>query len=325
MSQRTIATAVCQNPLCGKTFHPYFGAARRYCSLPCGYLHRSMEKDGPDLAISSTLVGLIKELAPKVVLSTPVDGPCMITADYHAPNIDLLNLRRMLWCAKTLGIKKLCIIGDFLDMRFYMGHKKITKNDTAVLASFMAGQALLEELLKWFTSIVLVPGNHDYWLIQHHDGHASFPEWCAAVFENATKSGKLSVSAYPYIFVQDRNRDTKQMEKFALVHQRTFAGTNMAGVARDLEATRPEFRDHHVIVTHGHLDETSMSRPGHKQAISLAGMTDIERTEYPTMFPTRHRNWNTGFGFVTYGWAWTVPSLMPDTAVRALVTNLRRK
>ncbi len=315
----------CQNPFCGKSFYPLRSSQGQYCSFACqGEGRSAKDPDAPRKAfsISEKVVALTKELAPHLLTVGVVRGPAMITADYHCPYIHISIMNRMLRAARALHIRTLVIGGDLFDMKYYSTHKKATASDSDVLGGIIHARELLESMLDDFDSIVIIPGNHDYWLVQHHEGRHSFDEWFSVYCQTLMKSGKLQVYAYPRLYVQDVNPDTGADEIFAVVHQRTYSGVNMAGVARDFEANRMEYRDCHVIVTHGHLEETSRSRPGHKHAISLPAMTDESRTAYPQMFPTRHRGWNVGFGIVTGGWCHIISDIMPDATFEGLCQGL---
>ncbi|HET6494277.1 MAG TPA: metallophosphoesterase [Thermoleophilia bacterium] len=314
----------CANPLCDTWFHPDRGAGGLYCSMECAGVAQTLASEKYSPKLFEKLIAMTREIAPKLLIKTSVKGPAIVTADWHAPSIHTGTLARMLSVAKRTRIKTLMIVGDFMDMRAFSGHKKIEKGDTHIIDAQAQAQELIAVLATQFDRIYLAPGNHDYWLVQYFNGAESYTSWMTHIFRPFFEKGILRVSEYPYLFVTSK-RDDGKVARFACVHQRTFSGVNPAGVGRDMEARRPELRDHNIITTHSHLEASARTWPGSHMVYSLGCMTDPDRTSYPKRFPTRHGAWNGGFGIIDRGWCFTMNDLMPSDVVDVIVDGLRKK
>ncbi len=306
----------CENPFCGQLFTITKAREKdkRFCSVDCvgewrelaGTRHRNPDAEA---RINEKIRARLHELVPEIFLAKPLIGPTILIADCHCPAIHEQMFARLRYVQKRTGIKQLGIIGDLMDMRAFSGHAKLRKDDSDILDAQDFTRDFLTALSRSFERILLVPGNHDYWLIRYFEGDHSYVEWMSDTFRELVNKGKLQLSEFPFIFVHDAG------QRFGAVHQRTFSGVNPAGVARDLEARWPEFRDHHVIVTHGHLEASMRSWPGHTGVYSLGCMTDRKRTYYPFNYPMRHGTWNAGFAVIAHGWFWPISEIMSDEVV----------
>ncbi len=313
---------LCSNPICDVWFYPQRGSKQSggYCCLRCQHQHRTLKGEKYDERLTDKIVLLTQQLAPKLIMHKDVvRGPAIITADWHSPAIHLGMFERMLYVAKTLRIRQLIIGGDFMDMRAFSGHPSLDSSDRDIITPRNHAREIVRALLKRFDRIILCPGNHDYWLVRYYAGAHTYGEWMEDIFGELMKTGHLFVRDFPYVYLRDSDSD----KEFVVIHQRTFSGTNMQGVARDMESRRIDCRDRHVIVTHGHLAIEGRNNTGALQAVSLGCMTDTARTNYTKHYPTRHREWNPGFGFVTRGWFQAVSDIMPTGFLQGMLKGLR--
>jgi len=311
---------LCSNPLCDIWYYPARNVTQKggYCSISCQGEHRRLLTEKYDERLTEKIVAMTQQLAPKLIMRKDImHGPAIITADWHLPALHLGIFERMLYVAKTLRIKQLVIGGDFMDMRAFGRHPVLNAADMDQLKPRDHVRETVKALLKRFDNITLCPGNHDYWLVQYFKGQHSYSEYMHDLVGELMESGRLKVRDFPYIYLKDAGRE------FVLVHQRTFSGTNMQGVARDMESRRLDCRGRNVIVTHGHLETGGRNNTGELQAVSLGCMTDAARTNYTQYYPTRHREWSPGFGFIRHGWFQSVGNIMPDEYLAGMLKGLK--
>jgi len=311
---------LCANPLCDVWYYPKRSSKQEggYCSRACANEHRRLQSEKYDERLTRKIVLLTQQIAPRLIMRKDiVRGPTMITADWHSPAVHLGVFERMLYVAKTLRIRQLVIGGDFMDMRAFAKHPSLDSSDRDVITPRNHAREIIRALLKRFDRIILCPGNHDYWLVRYYAGAHTYSEWMQDTFGELMQPGRLLVRNFPYVYIRDCG------EEFVLLHQRTASDTNMQGVARDMESRRKDCRGRHVIVTHGHLEVAGRNNTGELQAVSLGCMTDSDRTNYTKHYPTRHREWGAGFGFIRHGWLQIVSDIMPDAFLSGMLKGLR--
>lgn len=313
---------LCANPLCDVWYYPVRSGKQDggYCCRACDGEHRTLNAEKYDERLTDKIVLLTQQLSPKLIMHKDVvRGPAMITADWHSPSIHLGMFERMLYVAKALNIRQLIVGGDFMDMRAFSGHPSLDGSDRDIITPRNHAREIIKALLKRFDRIILCPGNHDYWLVRYFLGAHTYTEWMQDCFGELMQPGRLCVRDFPYVYLRDAGNE------FVVVHQRTFSGTNMQGVARDMESRRQDCRGRNVIVTHGHLEVGGRNNTGEYQAVSLGCMTDSDRTNYTKRYPMRHREWNPGFGFVTRGYFQAVSDIMPTEFLTGMLKGLRVK
>jgi len=303
------AERVCQNPDCGRLFVPGEGSYGKFCDLQCAAAYKAM------LSTGEGIVRIIEPVAPDLVDRTVFDGPKILTADWHLPNLHARMWERLLEVRKATGISELVIAGDWMDNRAFSPHPG--DHGISHLPAHELATTVMDELCKRFKRVILAPGNHDWWLAEFFKGTLEYDDIIRILFQKFIDAGVLRIVPVPYVHMSDCG------EEFVIVHQKTFSGVNPQGVAVGLESNRLEYRDKHVITTHGHLEAIGRSGPGHRLAGQLGCMTDPKRTNYIQKYTTRHREWNPGFGVVSNGWFWTVNNIMGDGAVKAVCRAAR--
>jgi len=190
--------------------------------------------------------------------------------------------------SKTLGIRKLCIAGDFLNADAYSHFDKlIPKEFTDWGTELEVGGRVVEALLDWFTDIVMLPGNHEERFLRANNWECSFEHMIRLFGLPEGLRSRIVVNVGPH---------TRSAYRYAV-----FCGYRVTHAKNfSIIPARVAFRlaskyEQHIICAHGHRVAKTMSESGKYVVIDSGGMFDKKRMAYTSIYDTTYPEQTNGF------------------------------
>lgn len=256
----------------------YVGTGKKYCSIKCEMLHKE----------ESTRKKLdeIENISKKLTNNFKIDGDWMITSDWHLPLIDTDVVFKMILIAKKFKIKRLAIVGDFVDFESISLWEHKNKN-AEIRKDLDSATKMLEVLFDWFDEIRWSFGNHDERLSRLFNFALHPTEFGKLITDQIGK--KLFISSHPYIELENKG-------KWRLTHPKNFSILTARVPAKLAEKYRCS-----VLGAHGHHLGFCFDVSGQDICGDLGCLCDFEKTHYMMYNDTTHPRWNKGFAMVRNG------------------------
>jgi predicted phosphodiesterase len=142
------------------------------------------------------------ELPPQYKLKladvTEVDTKsAIILSDLHLPHVDRNLIKHIMEVSRVKNIETLVLAGDLLDGQFTGRHKNPEQYVASATDELRYFQDYLMFFEQNFQEVVVMPGNHDEWVMDYFE--CSFSDLVRFVAPEA----KLTISEYSYVFLND--------------------------------------------------------------------------------------------------------------------------
>ncbi len=205
----------------------------------------------------------------------------LITSDWHIPHYDKEMLSLLLNTAQENNTKELIIAGDFLNLDIL---STFAKRETPISVDEELGEArgVISTLLSQFSSITVIPGNHERRIISRLQTPLSF----SAFFNMITSDERVKTVENDFILL-----DTK-IGTFRICHPGNYSKVKLS-VAVQLA----DLYHQHIIAGHSHNFGFTFSRSGKFLCFDCGGLFDEDKIEYIKDTST-HPSWEQGFIFL---------------------------
>lgn len=199
---------------------------------------------------------------PEEMVRIP-EGPCALTADWHAPYLSMKWVRRLLAVCGRLKVRRLAIVGDFTDMAWISRY--LRKETRGSLAGDMdISMSVLAMLTNFFEEVYWSGGNHE-------DRMAN-----ALVGQDVLSTlAKWAAKASPGRLIYTDMRTMLLGDGWRLEHPKTFSRD-----AAKVAAAAAAIFHSNVACAHGHHFGFKYDVSGRYLGIDLGGMFDEARQEY---------------------------------------------
>jgi len=234
-----------------------------------------------------------------------IEGDVVVTGDWHIPFTDWELAGDVIRVGEFLGIKQLLIAGDLFDfeaLSFF-----IPEDDeipTLEVEFDLAGKAI-DELHKWFTSIIMTKGNHERRILAKLSAKLEMSRF-QKLFTNLSED--VVFSDYPYCLI-----DTPT-GIWRATHPRNYSQVKLAVATRmaDIHSTQ------NIINHHGHFAGGTLAKDGKRACIDNGCLADPHKVAYKQLNDTTHPEWNQGFGALKHG-VWLARTVNPRLDVLGLM------
>ena len=237
---------------------------------------------------SKKIRAYISELKKKVYKEVPLplelEGDWIITADWHIPFLDEEMLELMLNIAKENKIKNLLIAGDLFDFSHLKSSARLERffEMQTLEDEFKIAKDLMSLLQNEFKQIVIIPGNHDLWLMKKLEGEITFPTFIKAVLDTCI------TSPYSFVIIHTEKGDWR------VSHPASYRKSYLAA-PKELSLKFPE---QHMIITHYHRFTIGLSPDASHFYIELPAFCQIEKLLYTKLVDNFYPTQVAGFGYL---------------------------
>lgn len=202
----------------------------------------------------------------------------LITSDWHIPHYDKEILSLLLNTAKENNTQELIIAGDFLNLDILSTFAK-RETPISVDEELKEAKEVISALLSQFSSITVIPGNHERRIISRLQTPLSF----SAFFNMIVNDERVKTVENDFILL-----DTA-IGTFRICHPRNYSRVKLS-VAVQLA----DLYHQHIIAGHSHNFGFTFSRSGRFLCFDCGGLFDEDKIEY-IKDTTTHPSWEQGF------------------------------
>lgn len=263
---------------CDHCNNEYVGSGKKYCSTKCEMLHKEQH--------TRKKLDEIESISKKLTDNFKINGDWMVTSDWHLPLIDTDVVLKMILIAKKFNIKRLVIVGDFVDFESISLWEHKNKN-AEIRKDLESATKMLDVLFCWFDEIRWSFGNHDERLSRLFNFSLHPTEFGKLITDQIGK--KLFISSHPFIELENKG-------KWRLTHPKNFSIITARVPAKLSEKYRCS-----VLGAHGHHLGFCFDVSGQDICADLGCLCDFEKTHYTIFNDTTHPRWNKGFAMVRNG------------------------
>jgi hypothetical protein len=231
-----------------------------------------------------TQADLFKVSTPEIV---EISGDAAIVHDVHAPTTDLNMARRVIPVSEKLGVKRLILAGDLLNMELFSSYDQII-DSPHFEQELNAVRFLLQYWGQYFEEMYWIRGNHE-------------DRWFKAMKGSATMERlRNMIGGIAHVQVSDRdvikiNTDTGL---WIVPHGANYSvqQLNVADViAQKYQA--------HVVMGHQHHCAKGWDRFGRYVIVDNGGLFDKDNLHYVQLKTTKSPEMKTGFTVLKGGFA----------------------
>ena len=168
-----------------------------------------------------------------------VSGDWMVVGDVHLPTTDYKLAGLMLDTARKIGIRKLAIVGDLLNVDAYSRYEAIIE-PPPFQVEIKAAVRLVAGWAEWFDDILMVLGNHEERLLKYNSGRMN-ADWMGKIISSAR--GVLRVFPYSQIIIRSGG------ETWRATHQANYSkipGRVGSLLAQKYQCNIITFHQHHI-------------------------------------------------------------------------------
>ena len=206
----------------------------------------------------------------------------IIASDLHVPFHNRAMITRLLDLGEALGVQTLVIIGDLFDNWVFSRFEHRTR-EIPWKEERKAADAIIGQMLKVFSDIHIIPGNHDVRILRQLQFQITFPDLCQLL-----ESGKhVKEYLYPRILLNNNS---------ILVHPGSYS---RRPAAVPIELVGKYRKD--VYMGHTHVQALAWDPSGQNLAVEVGCLVDQARTDYKNLDVTTHPEWIPGFVAVLNG------------------------
>lgn len=213
-------------------------------------------------------------------------GDWLVVSDVQSPTVDLDMARLVVPVAEKRGIKQLLIAGDFINADWLSGYPVLVPIPSAQMEIKAAGY-LIEEWLRHFDHIVIIPGNHEDRYLKANQGNLDMHQ-LVSLF---TTSDRVHVSQFDHCWLES------PVGRWFITHGKHYSVNQL--VVADQYAQK--FQSH-VIVGHQHHLAMGHDRFKRYMLIDNGGLFDPNRMAYVSMRATKMAGMMPGFTALVGGY-----------------------
>lgn len=215
-----------------------------------------------------------------------IDDVCVIN-DVQAPTTDVDFARLVIPASEYYGVKTLVINGDLLNVDWLSKYPvlRLPSSGTDELA---AARGLMEEWLRYYERIILLPGNHEDRFLKANMGHLDV----RALVRLLTRSDKVEVSNFDHLYLNNSSGN-----RWLVAHGANYS-INQLNVA---DALAQKFQAN-VIVGHQHHLAQGYDRYKRYIIIDNGGLFDVTKMAYVSMRAKKNAGMQQGFTVLKRGY-----------------------
>jgi len=224
-------------------------------------------------------VELAEELAS--LFNRKVSCSGIRAGDFHIPLHDPKLIEKMVYVSQKMNSKKLIVAGDFYNLDAF---SKFVSEPTYFAGEELDyGEQILDYLVEWFDSILLLMGNHEERLYKRRlDKEIDIERLNRMLHRH---EDKIKFSKYGYCVLNDTWRIT---------HPKNYSQIKTR-VANRLALKHRQ----HVLNFHGHALSIAHDDSGHQIIADGGGLFDEKKMEYRMIKDSIYPAWARGFWVIT--------------------------
>lgn len=213
------------------------------------------------------------------------DGKLLIVSDIQAPTYDVDWVHLVSPTAQALGIKTLILAGDTINADFHSTHPKMFPQPSAQ-QELSSARALIEEWLRWFDRIIMLPGNHEDRFLKANAGELGMRELVSLI----TTSDRVEWSHYDRLFLNS------EMGRWVITHNTDYSRTQL------LVANKLANKFHcHALVGHQHHAAMGWDEWGRYMLVDNGGLFMPREMAYVNMRTNARAVMKRGFSSLIQG------------------------
>ena len=217
-------------------------------------------------------------------------GDYMLTGDWHIPFHDADLVEKMMVIAKRFELRKLVIVGDFVELDSF---KVFLDKTVSWQYEKETIRKIIKSLLSWFVEITWLMGNHEIRMWKRLQGMGEEEDIFQLVLEKETV-GKVQYSVYPFSIINS---------SWMVIHPKSYsriAARNPYFLASkylvDLVLKKkPPNGQCGIIAFHGHGGGEATDISGNFQAVDGMCMCDPQKIGYQVLKINTAPRWRPGF------------------------------
>jgi len=256
---------------CGKN---YTGGGQKFCSLSCKSSYQNSSKNLPQIDVK------------KYNTFLKLKGDYCVSADFHIPCHDSDMIAKMLGICKKMKITKIIIAGDFLNnskWRAILKGKESARTDPCMDYNEILSISgdIIKALLAQFDEIVMLPGNHDDYLIRIMHNQIKQDKIYQMMGLSPKDLSRIKISIHPFCELNN---------KWHITHPLTYNSVPCATPRKLAIKYRRS-----VISAHGHHFGMCPDISARDLCIEAVGMFDDTKIDYKWLTDSGHPQWTSGF------------------------------
>jgi len=212
-------------------------------------------------------------------------GDALIVSDFHCPFEDWNLLAKAREVALSYGLTRTVIAGDLLSGDSVGKFKKLVPSQPAGVEIAHA-RAVMEFLLRFSEEVIILPGNHDRWLIYHIDGQISFSMYVKEICDGLEG---ITITEYDRIYMQSGDH------LWIMPHQANYSKVP-GKVGRNLVEIEPA----NYFIPHQHYNAVTWTPSGFL-VIDIGGMYNRQMFGYSQLTTSTTVPMVPGFGTLRDG------------------------
>jgi len=217
-------------------------------------------------------------------------GDWMLTSDWHLPIVDYSLVDRMVNDAIKLGVKNLCIAGDWFNFDALSDYMP-KQSDAALPRELQDSNRLMDWLLDVFEVIVITLANHDVRLVKTLGYRMRFDHSMRVCFYDVPleKMARVKITNLDYVIIDSAG------EKWRVCHSNSYSKNQLVHPSQFAEKYRMN-----VASGHRHHHAIGFSTSGYR-VLELGGLFDTARTEYLQRWTNSFPRWQPGYSALIEG------------------------
>jgi predicted phosphodiesterase len=216
-----------------------------------------------------------------IVLGSPLalDSDWLVLSDIQAPTVDLDMARLVIPVAERRGINQLLIAGDFINADWLSGYPVLVPLPSAQ-QEIKAAAYLLEEWLRYFKRIVILPGNHEDRYLKSNAGNLDMNQ----LVRLFTASDRVEVSQFDHCWIQSGDH------RWFVTHGKHYSINQL--VIADQYAQKYQSN---VICGHQHHLAAGWDRYKRYMLVDNGGLFSVSKMAYVSMRASKMPGMMAGF------------------------------
>jgi predicted phosphodiesterase len=215
-----------------------------------------------------------------------LEGDWLVVSDVQCPTVDLDMARLVVPVAEKRGLRQLLIDGDFINADWLSGYPVLVPVPSAQM-EIKAAAYLIEEWLRWFDRIVLLPGNHEDRYLKANSGNLDMVQ-LVGLF---TSSNRVQVSQFDHCWIEAASG------RWLVTHGKHYSLNQL--VVADQYAQKYQAN---VIVGHQHHLAMGWDRWKRFMVVDNGGLFDPLKMAYVSMRASKMPGMMPGFTALVGGY-----------------------
>jgi DNA repair exonuclease SbcCD nuclease subunit len=211
----------------------------------------------------------------------------VVIGDLHCPHHNPLMIERVVRTAYKHKIRSLIIAGDLFDFAKLSRHTH-DQIEASLDETLLIGGDVLGYLMKAFTELILLPGNHDQWLSRKLDAPFDFGLIVDAALRGRKGKTSLLVTNHDYVLLGD---------KWLIGHP-----SNYSAQGGKTPSELADIYGKNVVTGHNHVIGLASSKSGKYMGIDCGHMSNQEYHFYADRRLSKTPRWCAGFVVIDRGY-----------------------